>query len=143
MDDTGTSSLEFITTGLLLLVPLVYLVLAVSTVQGGSLAVEGASRQAARVFVEADSEENARTRALTAVQFALADYGIDMSSARVAIECTPNPADCLARNGRVAITVRTSVALPLVPPVLVVNQPLGIALDSTATQTVSRFRPDQ
>jgi hypothetical protein len=62
-DDTGTASLEFITAGLVLLVPLVYLVLTMSAIQGGALAVEGASRQAARVFVASSTvEEGTRRR---------------------------------------------------------------------------------
>ncbi|HSP76545.1 MAG TPA: hypothetical protein VLO31_10065, partial [Cryobacterium sp.] len=49
--ERGSASLEFITAGLILLVPLVYLVLAMAALQGGALAVEGAARQAARVYV--------------------------------------------------------------------------------------------
>ena len=37
---------------MLLLVPIVYLVLALASVQGGALAVEGAARQAARIAVQ-------------------------------------------------------------------------------------------
>ena len=40
--DDGSASLEFITVGMILLVPLVYLVLALSAVQSGALAAEGA-----------------------------------------------------------------------------------------------------
>ena len=47
-DETGTAALEFITVGLILLVPLVYLVLALASLQAGTFAVEGAARQAAR-----------------------------------------------------------------------------------------------
>lgn len=39
--DDGTASLEFLTVGILLLVPLVYLVLAVAAIQAGALGVEG------------------------------------------------------------------------------------------------------
>ncbi|MDQ1574531.1 MAG: hypothetical protein QOH44_2090, partial [Actinomycetota bacterium] len=41
MDDGGSAALEFITAGLLLLVPLVYLILAMAAIQGGALSVEG------------------------------------------------------------------------------------------------------
>ena len=51
----GSAALEFITAGFLLLIPLVYLILAMAALQGGALSVEGASRQAARVFVQAPS----------------------------------------------------------------------------------------
>ena len=47
----GSASLEFLTVGIILLVPLVYLVLALAAIQAGALGVEGAARQAARVAV--------------------------------------------------------------------------------------------
>ena len=43
-EDEGSASLEFITAGMILLLPLVYLVLVMAALQGGSLAVEGAAR---------------------------------------------------------------------------------------------------
>lgn len=64
--EDGSASLEFLTVGLLLLVPTVYLVVALATVQGAALAVDGAARQASRVFVQSESlgeAEVAATRA--------------------------------------------------------------------------------
>ena len=75
--DDGTAALEFVTAGLILLVPLVYLILAVASVQAGALAVEGAARQAARVFVQAPTPDEAAARAARAIDFSLADYGIE------------------------------------------------------------------
>jgi hypothetical protein len=138
-DDEGTASLEFITAGLVLLLPIVYLVLTMSAVQGGALAVEGASRQAARVFVEAPTLEQAQSRALLAVQYALADYGIDPAAVTVSVTCTPTPTDCLERRGLVTVAVETAVALPLAPAVLEVDAPFSVPLAATSTQQVSRF----
>ncbi|MCA1943576.1 MAG: pilus assembly protein, partial [Yonghaparkia sp.] len=53
--DRGSASLEFLVAGLLMLVPLVYLILTLGTIQSAALATEGAARQAARVFVQAPS----------------------------------------------------------------------------------------
>ena len=47
-DESGSASLEFITVGMLLLVPIVYLVLALSSLENASFGVEGAARQASR-----------------------------------------------------------------------------------------------
>jgi hypothetical protein len=138
-DDTGTASLEFITAGLVLLVPLVYLVLTMSALQGASFAVEGASRQAARVFVESSSEGDAERSARLAVEFALADYGLDPADVELTVSCTPRPDACLTRRGFVTVTVATRVTLPLVPPVLDLDVPLSVPLSSSATQQVSRF----
>jgi Flp pilus assembly protein TadG len=137
-DDTGTAALEFITVGLILLVPLVYLVLALSSLQAGSLAVEGAARQAARVFVQAPSAEDAAARASRAVEFGLADYGLDASTASTTIRCTGAPT-CPSRNAIVTVTVRVNVPLPLVPDVLDFSTAASVPVESSATQRVSRF----
>jgi Flp pilus assembly protein TadG len=137
--EDGSAALEFITAGLLLLVPLVYLVIAVAAVQGGALAVEGASRQAARVFVQAPTTVIAQSRARTAVDFALADFGVSGGSASVRVSCSPHPAECLTRRGFVTVTVTERIALPLAPPALSVKTPLTVPLTATSTEQVSRF----
>ena len=139
-EEDGSASLEFITAGMILLVPLVYLVLVMSALQGGALAVEGAARQAARVYVQADDEAGAREAADVAIRFALADYGFEDSRVATRVDCSPDPRDCLRRLGMVTVTVRVSVALPLVPQVLDLSVPLEVPLETAATQQVSRFR---
>lgn len=137
--DDGSTSLEFITAGLILLVPLVYLVLTMSAVQGGALAVEGAARQAARVYVTEDNETDAAAAAQQAVTIALADYGVDDRSVRVRVECAPAPHDCLTRRGFVTVTVATTVVMPGIPAVIELDTPAGVRLSSSATEQVSRF----
>lgn len=137
--DDGSASLEFITVGMILLVPLVYLVLTMAAIQAGALAVEGAARQAARVFVQSGTIAAAESSAERAVQFALADYGLSPDQAQVAVTCSPNPSLCLTRRGFVTVSVSVVVPLPLVPPVLDLDVPLGVTLESSATQQVSRF----
>ena len=136
--EQGSASLEFITAGLILLVPLVYLVLVMSVVQGGAFAVEGAARQAARVYVQAPSPVEAEARAERAVLVGLADYGIEESAAEVAIGCAGGPV-CLTRRSVVTVTVRVQLALPFVPAALTQSHGGSIQLESAATQTVSRF----
>ncbi|GGK88800.1 hypothetical protein GCM10007382_05880 [Salinibacterium xinjiangense] len=138
-DDRGSASLEFITAGLVLLVPLVYLVLAMSSIQAGSLAVEGAARQASRVFVQSDDVGSAHASAITAVEFALADHGVDPDTASIVITCAPVPSNCLTRRGFVTVTVGLSARLPLVPPVLMGELPIAVPLSASSTQQVSRF----
>ena len=139
-DDAGSASLEFITAGVLLLVPLVYLVLVVSAVQAGSLGVEGAARQASRVFVQAPTEADARAAAERAIRVTLADYGVDASQAQVAVTCRPDPSDCLARRGFVTVEIAAVVPLPFAPPVLGLDVALAVPVRAVATEQVSRFR---
>jgi hypothetical protein len=136
--DDGSASLEFITAGMLLLVPLVYLIIAVASIQAGALAVEGAARQAARVFVQAKNEPAGRAAAATAIRFALDDFGVDKGGSSVNISCS-HPTRCLTREEYVTVTVTASVALPLAPPELNVNTPLSVPLTASSTQQVSRF----
>jgi hypothetical protein len=135
--ERGSASLEFLTVGVLLLVPLVYLVLALASIQGGALGVEGAARQAARVAVTAPDGEAADAAVERAVAIALADYGIDAGAASVVLSC--DPADCSEPGTRVSVSVTALVTLPLVPDVLSLSAIGSVPIESTATQTVSRF----
>jgi hypothetical protein len=135
----GSASLEFITAGVVLLVPIVYLVLALSAVQAATLAVDGAARQASRVFVQSDSVGAARLAAARAIEVTLADYCLDAADASVEIGCRPRPAACLTRRGFVTVSIRITVPLPLQPPFLDTGLPAGLPVAATATEQVSRF----
>jgi Flp pilus assembly protein TadG len=138
-DERGSASLEFITAGLILLVPLVYLVVAVAGLQAGALAVEGAARQAARVYVQAPTDDEARALAERAVAFALADHGFALDRSALEVRCGERTDGCLMRGARVTVTVRLSVPLPLVPSALDLATAASVPLEGRATQTVSRF----
>ena len=137
--DEGSASVEFITVGLLLLVPIVYLVLALSSIQSASFAVEGAARQASRVFVQADSVGVGEAAAARAIAVTLADYGLDVGDAEIVISCRPDPADCLNRRGFVTVSISIVAPLPLFPEVLGTDIPAGVTIDSVSTEQVSRF----
>lgn len=136
--DDGSASIEFIVAGMILLLPVVYLVLALSAIQAAAFAAEAAARQAARLFVQAGTLEQAQGVADRAIQFALADYGVDQASAQVEIGCAP--AACLEPGAVVTVSVTVQVPLPLVPPVLQgAGLPVSVPLQGVAVQRVSRF----
>ncbi|MDQ0892754.1 hypothetical protein [Agromyces ramosus] len=135
-NERGSASLEFLTVGIILLVPLVYLVLAVAEIQGGALAVEGAARHAARVAVVAGDQASADAAVDRVVRVALADYGVEASDASVTVGCAP---DCAEPGTRVHVTVTASLTLPLVPDFLTLDRFGSVPITATATQTVSRF----
>ncbi len=137
--DDGSASIEFITVGMLMLVPTVYLVIALSSIQSASFAVEGAARHASRVFVQAETVAQGQAAASRAIAVTFADYGLDPADARVVITCRPNPADCLTRRGFVTTTITMVAPLPLFPSALDADIPLGVPIDSVATEQVSRF----
>ncbi|MBM7505172.1 hypothetical protein ACFPER_14105 [Agromyces aurantiacus] len=134
--ERGSASLEFLTVGMILLVPLVYLVLAVASIQAAAFGVEGAARQAARVAVLRADAAGSPGAVERTVRVVLADYGIDAGTASVDVDCSEA---CDAPGSRITVRVRALVALPLVPQVLASSSIGTVELRSSATHTVSRF----
>ncbi|WP_293695154.1 TadE family protein [uncultured Agrococcus sp.] len=132
-EDDGTASLEFITVGMLLTVPLVYLILALAQIQAGALAAEGAVRNAARTI--AMHGEAGFESAETTTLLALADAGFDDTEAELTVDC--GEVGCEQLGGTVTVTISFVVPLPLVPAVLDLDTALGIPIAATATQPVS------
>lgn len=133
IDDDGSASIEFITIGMLLTVPLVYLVLVLAQFQAGALVTEGAARNAARTV--AIHGEAGLDSAEATTRLALADAGFDDVEAEIVVDCGEH--GCNAPAGRVTVTVSVVVPLPLVPPVLDLDTALGIPVSAVVTQPVS------
>ncbi len=135
--EQGSAVVEFIFLSTLLMVPLVYFIITVGQVQGGSFAVVGAADQAAKVYVAQPDAASGRAAAEQAVLLALADYGQRADNASIDTRC--EPADCLAPGSAVTVTVRLTVPLPFVPfsDSLHLN---ASQLSASATQLVGRFR---
>jgi hypothetical protein len=106
--ESGRASLEFLVFGIAGVIPLMFLGMSVSSIQGATLAVESAARNAATVFVHEHTLLEARARAETAAVVALANHGFD-SYRDLEITCTPvgcvNPGD--------SVTIRVWVDAPL------------------------------
>ena len=67
-DDRGTALVEFVWLAILLLVPLLYVVLAVFETQRAAYAASAAARSATRAFVTAPDERSAYSRAEAAAR---------------------------------------------------------------------------
>ncbi|GAA5199369.1 TadE family protein [Microbacterium jejuense] len=135
--ERGSAALEFILLGLLLLVPIVYLIVALGLVQGQSLGAEAAARHIARAVSTAADDADARSRADAVLSSVSDEY--DLDHVDLSIVCTPAGAACPRAGATIHITVRTTVALPLVPPVLGLDELASIPVEATAVQKVSRF----
>jgi TadE-like protein len=137
--DTGSALVEFVTLGVLLLVPIVYLVLTLGRLQAAAYAADGAAREAARAFVTAPDESTGRAHALAAVRLGLLDQGFDVDAARVTqISCRENP--CLTPEGRVDVAVSVEVVLPGVPGFVDRFVASHVTVRSTQTAVVDAFR---
>ncbi|MCM0614761.1 hypothetical protein HAV21_02190 [Paenarthrobacter sp. MSM-2-10-13] len=133
----GSAVVEFTFLALLLMVPVVYFVVTVGQVQGGSFAVVGAADQAAKVFVTQSDPAMARIAAERSVLLALKDYGYSPELASVAIEC--DRAVCSSAGTTVTVTVSLDVSLPLMP----FGDSLQLKasrLSASASQVVGRYR---
>ena len=75
--DRGSAVVELVWLLLLLLVPLVYLLIAVFDVQRASYGLSGAARAAARAYSLAPDEASAPARARAAAAVALHDQRVD------------------------------------------------------------------
>jgi Flp pilus assembly protein TadG len=138
-DDRGSAVVEFSTVGVLLLLPLLYLVVVLGRIEAASFAVDGAAREAARALVTAPREAVGRSRAQSAVALGLADQGFDASAGDVlAIECSQP--DCLAPGSLVMATVELEVTLPGVPAVVDRVVPTRVTVRSQQVLSVDAFR---
>lgn len=137
--ERGTAVLEFVTAGLILLLPTVYLIVALASIQGAQLAAAGAARQASRVYVQSGSVEEASSEASAAIAVALADFGLPADAATVRVECAPRPDACLTRLGTVTVVVRVRAPLPLVPDVLDLRRDASVGVQAVSTNRVSRL----
>ena len=135
--EEGSAIVELVVLGVLMMVPLVYLVMSVGRVQAGSYAVTTAAREAGRAFVTAEAGEDAAGRARAAAGIAFADQGFDGSGV-LEISCSTAP--CLTPDARVETTARVTVPLPLIPAFARDVVPLEIPLSAIHLSTVDRFR---
>jgi hypothetical protein len=137
--DAGTAVVEFCLLALVLLVPVVYLVLALGRIQAGAFAAQGAAREAGRAFVTADDERSARQRADAAAAIAFADQGFrDPALVGIDVSCAASP--CLAPDQRVVVRSRVQVTLPGVPRLLDRVIPARLEVTARHVATVDRFR---
>lgn len=135
-DDAGTAIIEFTVLGLLLLIPLVYVMLSVLAVQRAALGVTAAAREAARIYATAESGTRDEA-ALAAASLALADQGLTWDPSGLMVACD---GPC-ASGGAVEAQVDAQVNLPLLPRVLTGDRSLAsIAVHGRHRERIDAFR---
>lgn len=132
--DEGSALVEFTFLGVLLLVPLTYVLLTALAVQRAAYAVTAAAREAGRSYVSATDGAAATHRARAAAAVAAHDAGLPEFAVAVACEADP----CLTPGASVGVTVTASVALPFVPDVLG-RAPARVAVHGRHVEVVDRF----
>lgn len=140
--EEGTALIEVTWLAILLLVPLLYIVLAVFEVQRSAFAVSAAARAAGRAYSIAPSESEAMDRARAAAEVALSDQDLNIERSHVVVTCSPAPDDCLSPGGVIRVDVSYPVALPLMPSALSGNTP-AVRVEATHSVPYGTFREDR
>jgi len=120
--DEGRAIVEFVFLGVLLLVPLVYLVLVIARVQAAAFAVSTAAREAGRAFTTARHDADAYPRAQAAAGISFEDYGLvptagSSSAVTARRACAPRAGSVPGRRSTSGSRwSRTSWPVPFPPP---------------------------
>lgn len=138
-DERGSAAVEFITVGVVLLVPLVYLILVLGTVQSHTLGAEAAARHAARTVAAAPDASSAATRAAGVLASVAHEYDMDPDSLTVSITCTPTGPACPRAGATVHVRISTRVSLPFVPSVFGLERFASVPIEASAVHKVSRW----
>lgn len=138
-DESGSALVELVWLGILLLVPMLWIIISVFEVQRGAYGVSAAARSAGRAFALAPDDATGRSRAEAVARQALVDQGIDDPAVTLTVTCAPYPADCHAGTSVITLRVQSGVTLPLLPAVLGGGAP-SFALDATHTVPIGQYQ---
>ena len=115
--ERGTALVELTWLGILLLVPMIWIVLSVFEVQRGAFGVSAAARSAGRAYALAPDDDAGWHQAQEAAAVALADQGVAESGWQLKITCG-GLADCHTGGAVVTVRITSGVALPFIPDLL-------------------------
>ena len=138
LGERGSALVEFVFLAVLVMVPLFYLVMTLSRLQAGAYAASTAAREAGRAYVTAGSDRDAEGRAHAAARVSFEDQGFRDDEAELTVGCDGSP--CLRPEGRVRVSVRVMVPLPLIPSFARAVVPLEVPVTATHLAVVDRFR---
>lgn len=136
-DESGTALIEFCWLAIVLLLPFVYIMIAVFDVQRASYGVSAASQSAAQSFISAPSVDTAFARAKSTARLTLQDHSV--SAADISVECRPSAGACLEPGSSVRVTVVVRQPLPLTPQVLG-EQLAAITVDASHVEPYGDYR---
>lgn len=134
--DRGSAVIEFVVVGILITIPVFYLVIALARLQAGAYAVTQAARESTRAYVTASSDGAAPGRARQAGRLAFEDQGFT-DRGDVSMRCSALP--CLTRGARVGASADLGVDLPFIPEFLRSAVPSTVHLHAGHVESVDRF----
>lgn len=138
-DERGSALVELTWLGILLLIPMLWIVLSVFDVQRGAFGVSGAARAAGRAYALAPNDALGQARAEQTARQALDDQGLRDVPVSVTVTCTPFPQNCHQGTSVITVRVASRVDLPLLPEVLGGQAP-SFALDASHTVPIGQYQ---
>ena len=135
----GSALVELSWLGILLVLPMLWIVMSVFEVQRGAFGVSAAARAAARAYALAPDDASGWSGPATAARVAMDDQGVHGVTPEVRVTCTPYPSDCHQGTSVITVSVHSRVVLPLMPSALGGNRP-SFALDATQTVPIGQFQ---
>lgn len=133
--DEGSALVEAVFVIVVLLVPLIWVALALLRVEAAAYAVRTAAREAARVYVTAPTGAVGASRADSAARLAFEDQ--DTPEGKVGVVCSAQP--CLTPGATVTAHAMTTVSLPFVPEWLAGPTHLRITVNSDHEEKVEQY----
>jgi len=130
VSERGDATVEFLGMLVVLVIPLLYVVLAVGAVSAGAMAVDAGAREAARILAEDRTREDDARRAVSLI---VEDFGVD-ADAEVFAAC----AECDGEKGVVDVRVFVRVPLPFLPEWF---GRVGVGVSSSARAPVREVVP--
>jgi Flp pilus assembly protein TadG len=141
-EEEGSAAVELAWLGILLLVPMLWIVLSVFEVQKGAFGTSAAARAAGRAYALAPDDAEGKRRAEAAARQALADQGLGDAPLTVTVTCESEGTSCHSGGAVITVHVSSRVDLPLMPEVLGGDRP-GFALDATHTVPIGQYQEVQ
>jgi hypothetical protein len=142
-DDAGNAVLEFIVLTAFLMIPLVYIIIAVLQVQGSAYGVTEATREAGRAYVSAKTSADAFPQACAAATVALRnEVATDFDCAsELRVSCV-SPTGCslgLTPGETIRVEIDLNVGLQFLPT-SIFGQPLTVRLHAVHDEVVDQYR---
>jgi Flp pilus assembly protein TadG len=138
-DERGSALVELSWLGILLILPMLWIVMSVFEVQRGAFGISAAARAAARAYALAPDDSTGLLRAREAARVALDDQGLRDVRPVVDVSCTPYPGDCHQGTSVITVSVHSRVVLPLMPTALGGDRP-SFSLDASQTVPIGQFQ---
>jgi len=141
--DAGNAVLEFVVLATFLMVPLIYVIIAVAQVQGSAYGATEAAREAGRAFIGAATSDDAARQACTAATIALRNEVVtpfDCAS-QLHVSCVSDTA-CpagLVPGETIRVEIDLAVGMPFLPT-SVFGHSLSVPVHAVHDEIVDPYR---